>query len=368
MKYHNKNPTIEDIQIIRALSILNILLYYDQEDWAHYLRIFIDDTKKIFNKKSYLNNKDKMMILINYLTIVKNDPDSKNYKFKSFYELEEESFFIKSELFYREIISKLTEDSSLFFLYLQLISGSDIDYTSLNNFYKINHISLIEIKTHLLTENFYPYFFTFLAQKDLAAWNDSKTQIKNYNRNINIYSEDKYSKNKYLVNNTIKMALIKFQQYAHTQSKGNCKLFISQRYFLKDNLDCLEIQKKIIKGLNQLKNEEDTEFLDESEQTIERYIFGEEIVVKNIIYSKGQDLSQLYKSELFIKNNFCELNILVEKFKTNFNKNKINLENQQTTLGTASPISIPKLKIKKNGKLKIYTYYDLGISSTDLLK
>ena len=47
-------------------------------------------------------------------------------------------------------------------------------------------------------------------------------------------------------------------------------------------------------------------------------------------------------------------------------KKKSNEVNQQTRLGTA--ISIPKLNIKKDGKVKIYTYYDLGISSTDLLE
>ena len=95
------------------------------------------------------------MVLINYLTIVKSDLlENKEYKLESFYELNEDSFFVKSELFYIDIISKLTDDSSLFFLYLQLYSGSCLVFFSSNHFYKIKHISLIEIKIHSLTENF----------------------------------------------------------------------------------------------------------------------------------------------------------------------------------------------------------------------
>lgn len=362
LKYYDKNPTSEDIKIIRGLSILNILLFYHQSDWVHYLKIYIKETENIFKNKNYLNNKDKIMILLNYLTIIKDDPDYKNYQFESFYELEEESFFIKSELFYRDIISKINEDSSLFFLYLQLNSGSDIDYTFLNPYYKIKHISLIEIKTYLLTEYFYHYFFTFLADKELIAWNDNKTQVKNYSRSIQIFSEEEYSKNEYIIDNTVKLALIKFNEYVFTKFKEDNKLLNSPRYLLLDNLNYLDSNKKIND------NKEITEFLEGPGQEIERYIFGEEDIVKNIIYSKEKDLSKLYNSELFIQNNFNELNKLVEEFKTNFNKKNKKEESQETRLENNSAISIPKLPFGKDGKVKIYTYYDLGISSTDLLK
>ena len=59
------------------------------------------------------------MILVNYVYAVKNDDNTGNfYKFKSFYNLEENSSYIKSELMYRDIISSLTIESKLFFLYL----------------------------------------------------------------------------------------------------------------------------------------------------------------------------------------------------------------------------------------------------------
>ena len=341
-KYYNKNPTKEDIEIIRALSILNILLYYNQEEWAHYLKIFIRETEHIFKNKNYLNNKDKMMILINYLTIVKSRPDYNDYKYVSFYELNEDSFFIKSELFYREIISKLTEDSSLFFFFLQLYSGSDIDYITLNNCYKIKHVSLTEIKTFLLSEYFYPYFFIFHSDRDIMAWNDIKTQIKNYNINFKIYSEDEPPENEYLINNTIKLTLIKFNEYANTNNKGIFNLNNFPRLLLNDDLNYLEKKNK----RNENKKEDFIELFGDSEKEFFKYIFGDESIINNIIYSKGKDLGKLYNSELFIQNNFHELNKLAEEYKPKIVKTKIE---------------------KDSGKGKIYHYYDLNIDSPDLM-
>ena len=102
LKYYNKNQTEEDIKIIRALSILDILLYFHYEEWSCYLRIYINEIENIFSKNKFLNNKDKIMILINYLSIIKTVEYS-TYKFWSINELNEVSVFIKSELFYREI-------------------------------------------------------------------------------------------------------------------------------------------------------------------------------------------------------------------------------------------------------------------------
>ena len=90
------------------------------------------------------------------------------------------------------------------------------------------------------------------------------------------------------------------------------------------------------------------------------------MIANNIIYSKGKDLRELYKSDLFIKNNFNDLNKLTENFKPNINE-KFDDKNRQTKLGENKKISIPNLDIKKYGKTKILTYYDLNISSTDLI-
>ena len=364
MKYYRKFPTDEDIKIIRASSFLDILLYFNSEEWSHYLKIYLTETENIFNKNKYLNNKDKIMILINYLSIIKTDcVEINNYKFVSFYELNEDSVFIKSELFYREIISNLTEDSSLFFLFLQLNSGYDIDYIDLNYYYKIKHISLIEIKNYLLNECFYPYFFTFVAQNDLLVWNDIKTQIKNYNINFKIYSNLESSNKKYIMNNTVKMTLIKLFQYVNTKLEGNYKLNNSPRYLLIDNLDYSDNQ-KIINNENLNKYDVNViKFLDKSEQTIEKYIFLDDKIIKSIIYSKGIDLSQICDPDLFIQKDFNKLNNIIKKFK--FNIEQKECKNQYRETVDSSNLA-QKSVISKSKNVKIYSYYDLNINSTDL--
>ena len=353
------------MEIIRTLSILNIFLNVTSSQWGRYLRYFLNETENIFKKKDYLNNKDKIMILINYVSIINSEcPEYKQYQFESFYELNEDSFFVKSELFYRKIISKLTDESSLFFLYLQLDSGSGLDFVSRNHFYKIKHISLTKIKIHLLTENFYPFFFIFIWDKKLLAWNDGKTQVKNYNLNYQIYSEEDFFESKFLVNNTVKLTIIKLHEYAHTKFKGDYQLKISPRYLLIDNLDFLNNKKKIVNE-SKIPNEL-TDNFGESDQAIDRYIFGDELIINNIVYSMEKDLSKLYNSDLFTQNNFNDLNKLTEYFKPSINE-KFDNKNPQTKLGKNQKITIQKLNIKKYGNTKLLTYYDLNISSTDLI-
>ena len=122
MKYYDKSPTISDFNDVKALCFLNIYIKNNKsDDFGNLMIEFNSKTKEIFNKyNKYLQLKDKIMILLNYLIVISNSKgDTTNYIFKIFYELKEESTYIQSELLYRKIISKLTENSNLFFLYLQ---------------------------------------------------------------------------------------------------------------------------------------------------------------------------------------------------------------------------------------------------------
>ena len=69
----------------------------------------------------------------------------------------------------------------MFFLYLKLNSGAAVDLVSEKYLYKVKHISLIELQTHLLMDFFYPYFFVYEGSADTWAWNSNSAQIKNYN-------------------------------------------------------------------------------------------------------------------------------------------------------------------------------------------
>ena len=48
LKYYDKNPTNEELENIRGVSILNLLLYFNPEDWPNYISIFLNETNHIF--------------------------------------------------------------------------------------------------------------------------------------------------------------------------------------------------------------------------------------------------------------------------------------------------------------------------------
>ena len=218
LKYFESEPSNDDIEEIRALCFLNILLEKDSMEWFTLTQDFLEETKNIFENHEYLSNKDKIMIMLNYLIAIKNDElVGEDYIFKSFYKLNENSSYIQSELMYRKIISNLDIDSKLFFLYLQLNSGAGYDYITGNYFYRIKHISLIEIKTHLLEDYFYPYFFIFTGDKKVMAWNCGKSQVKNYNKII--ISNKKFLDFKFFYNDSVKLVILKFHENGHIKYK-----------------------------------------------------------------------------------------------------------------------------------------------------
>lgn len=88
--------------------------------------------------------------------------------------------------------------------------------------------------------------------------------------------------------------------------------------------------------------------------------------VNAIIYSKGIDLSQLYDPDLFSKKDFNKLNNIIENYKLDIEQKESEEKFQQNRERVNSSISVPKLEIKKCGNVKMYTYSDLNINSTDL--
>ena len=365
LKYYDKNPTNTDFEIVKVLCILNIFIDCDSEEKIDSIISFNNYTENIFTQyKKYLSNKDKIMILLNYLTAIKNIKNGDyNYRFKLFYEMNEDSSYIRSELLYRDIISKLTKDSNLFFLYLQLNSGSEIDYMTGKSFYKIKHISLIELKAHLLTEYFYPYFFVYGGNIETFAWNSNNAQVKNYN--LCIFSHRDNLDKKFYVSDTVKLTLLKLYEYGHNKFKGNNSLQFSPRYLYNNNLeynDNIKLIKKEIRYGNILIND----FIGESGKAVELYIFENEKISDNILISHSKDLSKLYNVNLFIQKDFLHLNQIIKELDLKIEENNDKyLFSQQSKKGN---FSIPKLEIniKEKRKDNIFYYYDLGINSIDL--
>ena len=128
---------------------------------------------------------------------------------------------------------------------MQLDSGSGFDYISSNHFYKVKHISLIEIKNHLLNEYFYRFFFTFFSAKEVFAWNNKLTQVKNYNQYFLVNFN--YLDRKFFYNDCEKLLLLKFHEYGHTKFKNNLANNIAHRYLFDNHLEIVDNQKNMDK-------------------------------------------------------------------------------------------------------------------------
>ena len=361
LKYYNTEPNDKDIEEIKSLCYLNILIDKPKCEWTTLIKYLDEDTNSIFKKYTYLTNKDKILIILNYLIALKHFRDHGDFIFKSFYDLNENSSYIQSELFYRNIISNLDNNSSLFFLYLQLNSGADIDFITQNYFYKTKHISLIEIQYHLLYEYFHPYFFLYKGKREIMAWNSNRTQIKNYN--INIFDNLRYLETKFFINDTVKLLLLKMNENGYIKFKGDNEPKISHRLLLNENFEPIDnpriLNEKII-----LDGTEINDLIEESDRAIELYIFGEEKIINNIFLSKDIDLSKLYDINLYIERDFSKLKEIINNLKLKHcidNNKEFNI----LQLGKGK-INTPKLKIENKHKNKIYYYYDLGIDSIDL--
>jgi len=333
-----------DLRFFELLIYLD-LIFFDIKSSLVRIQDFIEKKNKFFNEVSYLSDPDKILIMLNLLS--EQIKPKTNFTLRSFYDLAEKSPYVQSELFYRNIISRLNKDSCLVFYYLQLNSGSDIDYLSKSNCYKIRTIPLIEIQNHLLNEFFYPYFFSYESENNTDAVNSAATHIKSYNES----RECGYIKPKTLgtvenTQNMIKLTFRKFHEGAHTKYKGDYNYKIEPRYSLNYNLDLIDNKK------NKFSYEMKSEIEGEAGEDLLFYIFNDYKTCLKL-YSSNEDLSELYDINLFIQGNFDDLRRIVkekvmsvDRIQSNpFYSNNSSHENGKITL---------KKYLNKNNK---YCYY-----------
>ena len=279
------------------LCYLNLILS-DEDRFLERIQNLNEEKNKIFNKYTYLTNKDKSLILVNLLSNEKNNKS--NYKFKCFYDLPEHSPYIQSELFFRKTISQLNDNSSLSFLFLQLNSGSDEDYLTKAEHYKIRMIPLIEIKYHLLQKFFYPYFFTYDSNNKILALNNINTQILSFNESKDIgYSRPQKLSKLSSQNNTIKLAFLKFHEHAHIKFYGNYDNKMEPRYLLDNNFKLIDNKKRKNSDVN-------VSDVGESGNALEYFIFEDYTILEKLILST-KNLSCLNNITLLTKDNFDEL-------------------------------------------------------------
>jgi hypothetical protein len=85
LKYYNSQPKEEEIEIIKILCYLNIIINSHYKQWISLINKFKNEINNIFTKySSYLSNRDIVMIIINLLVIIKNKSTSgtNHYSFK----------------------------------------------------------------------------------------------------------------------------------------------------------------------------------------------------------------------------------------------------------------------------------------------
>ena len=351
--YDKIDITSEELKITECLCFLSLILS-DDDDFLKKIQNLIYEKNVIFNKYTYLSNKDKSLILLNLLS---NEIKNKsNYKFVSFYELPEKCSYVQSELFFRNTIARLNNNSSLSFLYLQLNSGSGNDFETKNDYYKIRMIPLIEIKYHILKKFFYPYFFTYNSNNNILALNNVHTQIISYNESNDIgYINPKYLAKIYSENNTIKLSFLKFHEQAHVKFFTNYDDKLEPRYLLNDNFEIID---NIDKSES---NNPDDSLLNsgESGNALEYFIFND-FNAFNKLMRTNKKLKELNNINLLVENNFKQLRKIVEEVTKDI-KVKVPYNNMELN-------KIYKEKIKHSKELKNKKKSEIKLSDLEIFE
>lgn len=341
--------SLEELNITEYLCYLNLILLEDDK-FLDRIQNLIEKKKVIFDKYTFLTNKDKSLILINLLTNEKNNKS--NYKFMCFYDIPKHSPYLQSELFFRKIVSQLNDNSSLSFLYLQLNSGSGEDYITKVEHYKIRAIPLIEIKYHLLKKFFYEYFFTYDSNNNIWALTNINTQILSFN----IAQDSGYTKPERLAelkseNNMIKLSFLKFHEHAHIKFNGSYDGSSEPRYLLDDDFKVIDNKDR--------KNSDVAELnVGESGDALEYFLFKNYSIIDKLMSTK-KNLSPLNDVNLFIQDNFNKLREIIQNLtkdsQVTFQFDKKNELRKKYKEKIKNLIKLKKLKLSK------ITFNDLGI-------
>ena len=295
LKYFNKEPVKEEINIIETIIFLNFFDNNNIENSYDYIK----QKNSIFNSPFEIefSLKEKLFILIDiYSNIIKDV----NAKLVKLYELPETSPYFQSELLYRNVIMNLTYDSSLYFFFLQLNSNCDYDMISSNSWFKIKKISLIEIQNHLLSD-FSPYFFTFNSGFTVAFTNP-QTLLKSYNENktIGYFYFDNFAETESL-NNTMKLFFIKIHEESHFKFKGGYYMKNSGRFLLDYDLKVIDSHFYSIKKDSKLEDN-----VGKDGYAAEIYILDNYTIIDDLLSSK-EELQSLFDIHLYAGKNFNKL-------------------------------------------------------------
>lgn len=315
IKYFNAIPKDEIIELIEAGFFLEFIATKSIKGIKKYIE-YIEYKNNIFKNEDEFNNFEKLMILMTIYDLVKNS----KFKFIRLYDLPISSPFVVSEKIYLDIIKEIKENSRLYFFYLQINSSSEIDYLSLNTWYPIKYIPLIEIKSHILYSRF-RFFFIYEEKDNIPALTNPQTLVKSFNVSKDAgYNYSKNILNQKNNNNTAKLLFYKLHENSHSKFSSGLHNITSSRYLYNYDLKTLDIHyNSIIKyklGREPDKKYKRSDDEGEEEFAIEMFLFGDFKTI-DILVESSDDLSKLCNSQLYSGNNFDELHKIISEIKKN---------------------------------------------------
>ena len=253
------------------------------------------------------------MLIINIQYLI---PKLGNFKLIKFYDLPINSPFVKSEKIIFDIIKKLNENSALYFCYLQINSSSGLDFISSETWFKIKFIPITKIKAHLLYIR-HPFFFIYEKSDGKAAFVNPYNLIVNFNSHTCVgYNYINDLENEVDDDNMIKILFLKFHESAHSKFECGIKFDSSPRYFFNFELEKLDSHYDTIaeykKGAELQNSDKKGINIGEEGYAIEMFLY-ESIVKTDLLLKSLHGLKQFDNVNLYIGNNFKELNNIFNK-------------------------------------------------------
>ena len=308
-KYYGKKIDEKEFSLLDSVIFV---IYIEEKNLPginKYLR-YLEYKNNIISDK--FNNFEKLMLLINIQYLIRK---FYNFKLIKFYDLPINSPFIESEKLFFDIIKKLNENSALYFFYLQIYSLSGLDYISSNNWHKIKFIPLNKIKAHLLYSR-HKFFFIYERVDNKATFLNHNNLITNFNVHMNVgFNYIKNIEYEPDDDNMIKIFFLKLHESAYSKFDCGMKLGTYPRYFLNCELKMLDSHYDSIaeyKKIGEFPNSKKKGInFGEGGFAMDMFLY-ESISKIDLLFKSLYDLKQFNNVNLYVGNNFKDLNDIFE--------------------------------------------------------
>ena len=306
-KYYGKEIDEEIFDLMDSAIFIRYMVEVGESGINNYIE-YVEYKNNIFSDKYGYNNFEKLILIINLQYFILK---FEKFKILKFCDLPNDSPFVESEKLFFDIIKKLNENSALYFCYLQINSSSGFDYISSFTWFKIKFIPLIKIKAHLLYIRL-PFFFIYEKADNKAVFVNPNNLIINFNSHRNVgYNNIKELEYERDEDSTIKILFLKFHESAHSKFESTMKVGPSPRCILNYELKKLDSHYDSIveykRGVELPDSEKKGFNIGEEGYAIEMYLY-ESVIKTDYLLKSLHDLNQFNNVNLYIGNNFKDLN------------------------------------------------------------